>query len=269
MPRSRNAQRLSSYWNTGRIERAAANPPTELPDWPFDPPVDELRHGYTLDDLDRMARVSVQVGYTMATSPHDRYITAWSGIAEELYSSDQPPSERALISAGMGAIRKEVRSVHRTFGHPLDGGADSTAGVAKFWWAHSYPTPGPEDRVVDRAALRQILPRIPAESRTVLLTVAACDGDRNRAAEALGIHPRTVLKRLRHAQRVFLLCWHEGEPPSGIWREVLGRLADDQLVPCGTPSAYHRHRRRGEQTCEPCRRALDNQRKERIARRAS
>jgi hypothetical protein len=231
-------------------------------------PTDAVRFGFTLDDLDRLARVAVQVNWTMAGDVHERYCAAWSAIAEELFSAVEPPSERVLIGAGQQAIRDEVRSMHRTHGLPLDGGDGNTYGVAAFWWLQTLPTPSPERAIVEREALATVLPLISAQDREALLMVAACDGDRERAALALQVHPRTVLKRLRSARRVVFAAWHEGETPRPVWREAR-RLPEDKLVPCGTPSAYHRHRRRGEPTCEPCRRALDQARKDRAARRAA
>ena len=37
--------------------------------------------------------------------------------------------------------------------------------------------------------------------------------------------------------------------------ERRGRKGQRDLAPCGTEAAYRRHRRRGEDTCEPCRQA--------------
>lgn len=229
-----------------------------------------VRHGFDLDDLDRLARTAVQIRWTMAMPSLDRYAIAWSAIVEALYSAEAPPSDRDLVTVGQAAIRNEVRSIHRTHGLPLDGEHPGhTHGVAVYWWLNMSPTASPERSIVDRQALAGILPLLTEPAREALAAVAAVDGDRERAADVLGVSPRTLAKRLRKARQTFLYWWHEGELPSSVWREPRRRLSDDKLVPCGTPSAYHRHRRRGEPTCEPCRRALDGARKARIALRAS
>jgi hypothetical protein len=270
MSRAGNPHRRASYWLTNLPARLVGAP-TEPGDTAGagpdrEPEGAELRFGYTLDDLDRLSRVAVQVSWTMAGDANDRYTTAWEEIVEQLYAADAEPSERSLISAGQAAIRTEVRSVHRTHGMPLDGGAGNTYGVMTYWWLTGAPSQGPERSVVERETLRRVLPLLPGPAREALIAVASCDGDRDRAAAILRVQPRTVWKHLQAARDVFLAAWHEGETPSRVWREPRRRLADDRLVPCGTPSAYHRHRRRGETTCEPCRRALDQARKDRQGR---
>jgi WhiB family redox-sensing transcriptional regulator len=68
--------------------------------------------------------------------------------------------------------------------------------------------------------------------------------------------------------------------PTGIWgglteqeRTLLLKRHQDlstqerNLVPCGTESAYHRHIRRGETPCQPCKHATNAAQRERHARR--
>lgn len=266
MPRNRNPYRLATFWSTGSATRTVeVDEVVEVASTAPAATVDSLRFGYTLNDLDRIARTAVQIRWTMAMPSLDRYSIAWSAIVEALYSAETPPSNRDLVAAGQAAIRNEVRSIHRTFGLPLDGEhGGHTHGVAVYWWLNAAPAASPERPIVDRQALAAILPLLAETGRQALLAVAAADGDRSRAAEALGVSSRVLLKRLTEARAMFLRWWHEHEAPSTVWRESR-RLGVDDLVPCGTPAAYHRHRRRGEPTCEPCRRAVDAQRKARAA----
>ncbi|MCX4826685.1 WhiB family transcriptional regulator [Streptomyces sp. NBC_01142] len=56
-----------------------------------------------------------------------------------------------------------------------------------------------------------------------------------------------------------------GHPPAG-WR---GRGHKIHLKPCGTPAAYRRHLRAGQEPCPPCKSAEYCRRAERGARRGS
>jgi hypothetical protein len=267
--RARNAHRLASFWHTGLPARtvdvdgvAEAVPETPVAE-------DRLRFGYTLDDLDRLARVACQTAHTMAADVGDRYAEAYGEIAVHLYSAETWPSEPDLIRVGKDAIRDWSRATHRTHGMHIDGGDSMPIATAVYWWTQSRPTPSPEARIVELAAFKAIWPWLHAEGRDALETIAAFDGDYRKAATALGL---TFLQLGRHVDRAvrrFLALWHEGESPSRVWRKPRRRVGLETLVPCGTPSAYHRHRRRGEPTCELCRRVLDQARKDRAARQTT
>lgn len=273
MSRGRNAYRRAGWFvsgGTGWIvdpEQAVAVEEVE-PVEDAEPGSDALRFGYTLDDVDRLTRVVCKTHHAMACDFRDRYAEAYGAIVEELYSATEPPRENDLIAVGHAAIRDMVRAVHRTHGLSLDSGEGTTYGVAKFWWDISRPTPSPEGRVVELETLRMIWPQLDQRDREALLAVAACDGDHYRAATMLGVSDRVMRARIKHACATFLSWWHEGERPSTRWREQTHRRRAEDLVPCGTPSAYHRHRRRGEPTDEACRRAVDDARKARNARKA-
>jgi hypothetical protein len=268
--RARNAHRLASFWHTGLPARtvdvngvAEAVPETPVAEG-------RLRFGYTLDDLDRLARVACQTAHTMAADVGDRYAEAYGEIAAHLYSAEPRPSEPDLIRVGQAAIRDWSRATRRA--HGLHADSDKGEGVphatVAYWWTQSGVTPSPEARIVDLAAFKAIWPWLHAEGREALETIAAFDGDYRHAAEALGLTFTQLRRHVDRAVRLFLALWHDGESPSKVWRQSYRRVEPKALVPCGTPSAYHRHRRRGEPTCEPCRRALDQARKERNAGRA-
>lgn len=269
MTRARNAHRLASFWHTGLpaqtvevgiFEEAEPDPPASE---------DSLRFGYTLDDLDRFARVACQTAHTMAADVGDRYAEAYGEIAAHLYSAETWPSEPDLIRVGKDAIRDWSRGTHRTHGMHIDGGDGLPIATAIYWWSQSRPTPSPENRIVDLAAFKAIWPWLHAEGRDALETLAAFDGDYRKAATALGLTFKQLRSHVDRAVRLFLALWHDGESPSKVWRQSYRRVEAKALVPCGTPSAYHRHRRRGEPTCEPCRRALGQARKDRKANRAA
>ncbi len=60
--------------------------------------------------------------------------------------------------------------------------------------------------------------------------------------------------------------WHEltawvGEPPKPA-TDMHDRLDRPALRPCGTRAAYRRHRRRGEEPCQPCKDAAAEYRRD-------
>jgi hypothetical protein len=52
----------------------------------------ELRHCYTLADLEHLARIAVvRDHWHQAMHPADRFDLSFSAMAEHLYASDEPP----------------------------------------------------------------------------------------------------------------------------------------------------------------------------------
>jgi hypothetical protein len=63
--------------------------------------VPELRHGYTLDTLTRLAHYAARHGqWDRGIGLPARYEAAWAAIAEHLYSSAELPTPGELIRAG-------------------------------------------------------------------------------------------------------------------------------------------------------------------------
>lgn len=218
----------------------------------------DLRHGYTLADLDRIARSATSHVGTMASDYTDRLHTAWSAIVEHLYAADHPPAEHDLWHTGRHAIWGEIRSSRRFQGAPvkdLSAGSGEMPSFRRFWWDYASAVPSPEARIVERHALAQIWPQLTDRERQAVLAFAA-NGSVQAAAEALQITTGAMNSRLQNARRRFLAWWHEGETPSRKWRMDSGpRRTGQPLKPCGTPSAYIRHRRRGEVVDDVCRSA--------------
>lgn len=66
-----------------------------------------------------------------------------------------------LIDAGWRAIAAYVQSNAQFHGHNTDDPNGTTRrGFERFWWSTAGPTPGPEERVVERLAMEQIWPRL-------------------------------------------------------------------------------------------------------------
>lgn len=214
-----------------------------------------LKHGYTLADLHRMARMSAGTNRTMAADHRDLLDTAWSAIAEAIYAADVWPSEHSLLEIGKGAIWALVRDHRQTYGYrdrEWDAGLGSAVRFATYW-LNPTVVPSPEEPIVERVALPRILAALTERQREVLATVAAWGGDRVEAAAALGIDEKALNHQLRMARRTCLALWLEHETPHQAPRRRLDRRNHrGEVAPCGTIGAVFRHRDRREQLCEAC-----------------
>lgn len=176
---------------------------------------DTLKHGYTLADLHRVARLATHTDRSHHAGDYlDRVGIAWHGAVEHLYAAENPPPEHALVRAGRDALRKSLQAdLHfRAISHHT---YEPMPSAYKFW-ALAKVTPAPQDTVIDRVALWQIWPRLRETDRTALLALAAHE-DYSQAAGALGMRYYTFTKAVRAARLRFLALWHEGEEPSKLW----------------------------------------------------
>jgi hypothetical protein len=195
----------------------------------------QLRYGYTLDDLHRLAREVVSKAWGRGR-PHDyldRLEVVWSALAEALYASDEKPTTQDLRRAGWQAVsRHDAAERHHhgvpTYGPPGAGFGD-TPGFQAYWCRAARTSSSLEDLVVERIALAQIWPRLTARQREALLALAAFN-DYAEAARALGIRYESFCGQVRNARIRFLALWHEGETPTRIWgrdRRVWRRAVAD------------------------------------------
>jgi hypothetical protein len=137
----------------------------------------------------------------------------------------------------------------------------------RYWAGAGAATPSPEGRIVEREALAQIWPTLTELERRAVLAFAA-HGSAEVACVALGMTRRAFLSRLNAARARFRTWWHEGETPSVKWRpDSATRDGKRTLRPCGHPSTYTRHRRRGEPVDDACRQAWTAYQAERKAAR--
>jgi hypothetical protein len=181
----------------------------------------ELRHGYTLDDLRRLAGGVVKHAWSQLGDQADRLEVVWSAIAEALYASDTKPERRDLFQAGMDAMSRydaDERHHHgrRSRSAALDHAGFGSSPAFQTYWCLAMTARSPEDGVVERVALAQIWPRLTEGQRRALLALAAFD-DYAAAAKALGIKYQSLHTLVRNARLRFLALWHEGETPSRIW----------------------------------------------------
>lgn len=179
----------------------------------------ELRHGYRLADLHRLARYATLSIGTRAANFQDRYDIAYGAIAEHLYAVEHPPRDHNLVDAGRRAILNDEEDRRRSQGLTSSG---ESPRFAAYWQWTARVTPSPEEPIVERVALGQILATVPP-AQLAALQARAVFGDHKAAADALATDRRNYRGNLRYARQRILALWHEGEKPSRLWqRDYLG-----------------------------------------------
>lgn len=189
------------------------------PDRPRREDARTLRYGYTLDVIERLTNIAVNMAWPRAMDYRDRYDAAWYAIVEVLYTAEESPSARDLKLAGANAVNRLAQDHARTRG--LDGknpdaGYEGMRGFRRYWLLDTLPTSSPENAVVDRLAVAQIWPLLSPTHQDVLLAMAV-HADHVSAAEALGKTYATFTSHLRNARHSFRQLWHEHETPTGMW----------------------------------------------------
>lgn len=173
----------------------------------------ELRYSYTLDDLNRLARmvVTTNLQWWPAGDRRDQTDTAWSGIVEHLYSTDEEPTENELLAAGTRALVEDTKGYRKLHGI-RDGGTHAGEPgyigdgprFAAYWY---QPAAEPwEDRVIERVALAQILATAKSVHLEAFGALAATD-DYAAASSALGLKGSALTARLSQGRRHFRRHW--------------------------------------------------------------
>jgi len=229
MSRGRNAYRRAGWWTSGTGWTTGADAPVDGRDNAGPAPaadVDELRHGYRLGDLDRIAR-----GATLGTLPipslyGERYAIAWSAAAEALYAAESPPSPTALRTAAIAAITDDVDGWTHHHGCYRNGrasrggqGAGTSPAFRRYWLDWIRPaTSDPSDAIAERLAVWQVLDLVTASQRAAIMALAAT-GDYAAAAQALGIAEQTLRATLCRARAVIGRAWHAPCAPPKRWAD--------------------------------------------------
>lgn len=176
----------------------------------------EVRHGYTMADLEKMTRAALVADRSMAADISDRRDAAWAAIAEHLCAAETPPSRQELIRIGWQAIYREIRDGYRHYGYAdrrWDAGHGSAPRFAAYWYSPVQQSH--EERIVERIAVGQVLARLTPTYRDAVAALATAD-DYMKAAELLGINYKALISRISTARRTLLRLWHEGETPRKV-----------------------------------------------------
>lgn len=193
----------------------------------------EVKHGYTLLDLDQMTHAAMKADRSMAMDYADRRDIAWSAIAEALCEAPHWPRRSTLIQAGWQAIYRSVREDYRQHGYADRAWANGHATAARyvqFWYSPVQPTH--EDRIVERVAVSQVIGTLTATNRNALIALAAY-GDYQAGADSLGITYKAFVARVGTARKQTHALWHEGETPRRI------RTTDRRVEVRGQALATH------------------------------
>lgn len=198
----------------------------------------QVRHGYTMEALDKAARLAVVWSGYLSMPSADRYEIAFSAAAEALCAAESTPEWSALTRAAKQAIERAVRSDRAEYGiYP-----ESSAATGSQWrryWAPIDASPW-EDSVVDRLAVDQIWSTLSDLHRAALVALATHE-QYDLAAASLGIEYHVLQLRLKRARRSFKRLWHEGETPRPQWgRDERKRRGDSTVA----QSRYRRPSRR-------------------------
>jgi hypothetical protein len=188
------------------------------PALPAAPSLDlELRHGYTLHDVERLATSAVTRHHYHRWMPHpEKLDVAYGAIVERLYAEDDPPTGHDLVRAAWLAMTHAGHDEWTTHGVTDDGEVMARRNYWRYWWTQIRATPSPEDHIVERIALRQIFDQLTPVQRQVILAKAAHQ-DSAQAAVAMDRNLNSYRADLYQARRRFLVLWLEGERPVRVW----------------------------------------------------
>ena len=174
-----------------------------------------IRHGRTLDDVDRIAwGVATSDRWHAGTPLAERHDHARHGIVVHLLSADQPPADYDLYRAGLAEITRAVHAEIRFKGHQDTADERGEFGflpqAARYW---NPPAASPlEERIVERIALHQVWPLLTGRQRQALAALAAC-GDYQQAADALDLNLKAFDMRLAKGRSRLAAVWFEHETP--------------------------------------------------------
>ena len=174
--------------------------------------VAEVRWGYTMDDIDRLARrVFNRTRKSYLYDHADRLGAAWFGIVEHLFETVEKPTERELIQAGTSRVSMESNANRTFYGINADLN-DEGPRFTMYWRTSGERTDGFSDRIADRESLPRVLEVLNLDLYEAIVTLAAY-GNMGEAAKALGISYNVFHKRITRARSKLIEAWYAPEHP--------------------------------------------------------
>lgn len=179
-----------------------------------DPTTTNLWHGYTLTDIDQLARTVIVIDrWSNAMDTRDRYDAVRFAIIEHLITTEEAPTRQQLITLGRSAADEYVAAEMHHHGYDrrnIAAGQRALAGFLRYWQT-TCRAPW-DERLVERLALTQIWPQLPEHQQQAVMALALT-GDHAAAAASLGVPLPTFSARLRKARLTVAAWWHEHETP--------------------------------------------------------
>lgn len=174
----------------------------------------EIRHGYTMRDLDSMAKQACRADRSLASDADTRYNAAWSAIALALCETNEPPERHDLVTVGWQAIYREVKEMRGIFGFKDRDGTTEVASAPRYVQYWTVPPLRPDEEYAERIAVHQIMPAIPETYRDAVVALAVHD-DYQLAADSLGLKYSAFTFRMTVARKRFRALWFAPEtaPP--------------------------------------------------------
>jgi hypothetical protein len=203
---------------------------------------EELPHGWTLQDLARIARNAVSAQRGMILDWVEGRDVAASAMVEKLYAA--PESTRddlffAARNAVNSANKLEISHCGLWTAPHRSGREGQSRNFATYWYGHDVLIGQFEDRVVDRIAALQVWSGLSERERQTLRALMT-EGTYEGAATLLGISHTAWKTRLSLARRHARELWHWPEEPSRQW--ALDRRVDNGRAVHGTRILAHRRR---------------------------
>lgn len=197
----------------------------------------ELKHGYTLRDLQQMTHAAVMADRSMALDYRTRTDVAWSSIATALYEADEPPHRQSLIRTGWQAIYREARDTYRQRGYTDDHAALEVRSRFVMFWG-SQTVPSHEDGIVERLAVYEVLSRLTPTYLDAIIALAA-HGNYQDAAASMGLKQGAFNFRVAEARRRLVRLWLEHETPRPLRIDRRVEVAGKALsTHCGKGHEY-------------------------------
>ncbi len=110
----------------------------------------ELRHGYSLEDVNRIAHMAViRHRWDNGIVFDDRVELVWCAIVEHLWASQDHPAVGTLIRAAMTAIRKEAQGDQKAHGISTRDRHEYTTAFFRFWIEPSRHATALDERVTE------------------------------------------------------------------------------------------------------------------------
>ncbi|MCW2900427.1 MAG: hypothetical protein JWO67_2692 [Streptosporangiaceae bacterium] len=180
---------------------------------------EELPHGWTLEDLAKIAGIVVRIAYGRLLDVEEARDVAACAIVERLYAEPEPMIED-LYRAGRRAVASAYGQQKSFVGIETNRSRSGREGVgrefARYWYSQGALVSPFEDAIVDRLAVKQVWDALSPRHQETLLALAE-HGSHAAARAALGVTTKAWEHRLRKARIQARVFWYWPEAPGRQW----------------------------------------------------